>query len=273
MKKFSKKSNTHRRNNVIDFSKRKRDLSHLATPKQPKKPSLKKINFSFVKYLSVLILLLLMTASFYTFINSQYALIQEITITGNFLLEEQEILVNLPQKGQANFYKTPNNHFEEIIKENPWIKDVNVSKNFISRTVDLEIIERRPLFRTVTDSQIEIISEDGKVIPDRSGLSGANVPFVTGNNDQRELLLLIEHIKEIPNYFLEQVSEINIENTASVVLYTIDGFIIKIGVIENLTADKVTEVQKIIDLEKFNGNRGTIDIRGHNIIFDTNLEG
>lgn len=214
-----------------------------------------------------------MTASFYTFINSQYALIQEITITGNFLLEEQEILVNLPQKGQANFYKTANNYFVEVLKENPWIKDVEVNKNFISRTIDLEIIERRPLFRTITDSQIDIISEDGKVIPDRSGLSGANVPFVTGSDDQRELLLLIEHLKELPGYFLEQVSEINIENTASVDLYTIDGFIIKVGVIENLTADRINEIQKIMDLEKFNGNRGTIDIRGHNIIFNINLEG
>lgn len=263
-----KTTNSNRRNNVIDFSKGKRNLSHIKAPKKSKK-----IKLPPIKFFCIAILLLVMAVSGYKFMNSQYAMIQKLTITGNFLLEEQEILVNLPKIGQANFFRTSKNHFIEILKENPWIKDVVVKRDFVLRTVELDIVERRPLFRTITDSVIEVISEDGLVIPDRTGFSRANVPFVMGSNDQKVLISLIEHIKDIPDFFLKQLSEINIENTASVDLFTIDGFIIKVGVIENLTPSRVLEIQQIIDLEKYNGNTGTIDIRGQNIIFTSNLEG
>lgn len=285
-------SNTKSRNhNVIDFSKKKRDLSHIQGPKKTtvtKTANISKANatksktnvvkenkirVNLLKVLSVVTLLLLLASSIYVFLNSQYALLQKIVLTGNFLLEEQEILASLPKEGQANFYKTSKESYKEALKDNLWVKKVEIDKDFIQREVNVKIEERRPLFRTLDGTEVSIIDEDGLILPNLPGISTINVPFVTGTNEQDDLKYIIDHLKEIPDHFLYMVSEINAENMNSVVLYTVDGFVIKVGVISNLSSQRTEEIIRIMGIQKQNEQEGTIDIRGHNIIFEPHLEG
>ncbi|SES73166.1 cell division protein FtsQ/DivIB [Anaerobranca gottschalkii] len=264
------RSNSVYRKNVIDFSKRKRDLSHIQKPK--KLPS-RKFNFRINKSIYLVLLILLLSSSVYIFLNSQYAILENVFITGNFLLDKQEILLKLPQEGQANFFKTSKKDYIQPLMDNPWIKEVNVVKDYFSRSVHVEITERRPLFRTIENSVISIIDEEGYLLPNLPGLFSVNVPFIIGNHDQKELNYLVSHVKELPDHFLYLLSEINVENLNSIYLYTVDGFIIRVGVISNLTNQRTEEIIKIINLQKDNGKRGIIDIRGQNIIFEEILEG
>jgi cell division septal protein FtsQ len=264
------RSNNIYRKNVIDFSKRKRDLSHI---QRPKKLSSRKFQFRIDKGIYFVLLILLLSSSVYIFLNSQYALLQNLFLTGNFLLDEQEILLKLPKEGQANFFKTSKKDYIQPLLENPWIKEVNVNKDYFSRAVQVEITERRPLFRTIENSKVSIIDDEGYLLPNLPGLFTVNVPFIIGNHDQKELNYLVSHVKELPDHFLYLLSEINIENLNSVYLYTVDGFIIRVGVISNLTNQRTEEIIKIINLQKDIGKRGIIDIRGQNIIFEEILEG
>ncbi len=257
------------RRNIIDFSKRARDLSHIPKPPNEKK-GFKGVKIP--KIITFIILLFIVSISAFTFLNSQIATIQKLNIEGNFLLDKQEILDNLPKVGQANFYRLSNDKLESMVLENQWVKSVDITKHYFSRIIDVNIEERRPIYRTISGSETRIVDEEGMVLPNLSTILGLSVPFVVGTQDQRILSHLVETLRVLPDHFIYLISEVNLERTNSVYLITVDKFIIQIGELGNLTPQRTDEILQVIRSQKESNKRGIIDIRGRNITF-TPVEG
>lgn len=254
-------------NNVIDFSKKKRDMSHIISNKPTKKKIINFDGVKVIKVVSVFFLLLVVALSIHIFLNSNHATIQSLSLDGNFLLDEQEILDHLPKVGQANFFSTGNDHFEDSIKELKWIKEIHVDRNFLARTIDVSIVERRPLYKIMRNNETQIIDEEGEVLPNLSSIVGLSVPIVIGQESANSFPELAETLKHLPNHFLHAVAEVNIESPNSIYLYTLDNFTIQIGEFRNLTEEKAEEIIQIMNIQKNQNQKGTIDIRGRNIIF------
>lgn len=265
-----KTSKTSYSNNVVDFSKKKRDLSHIQLNPNVKKKSISFNGVKLVKAISIVFLLLVVALSAQFFLNSPYATIQVLTLEGNFLLDKQEILSHLPKVGQANFFSTSKKHYAQSLKEMKeikWIKEVHVERNFLDRSVEIIIEERRPLYRIMKDNELHIIDEEGVILTNLPSIVGVSVPVVVGSENEELLKALVKTLKPLPDYFLHVLAEINLDNPNTIYLYTLDKFIIQIGEFSNLTQERVEEIIQIMNIQKNQQNTGTIDIRGRNIIF------
>lgn len=91
---------------------------------------------------------------------------------------------------------------ERKIEANPWIKGVEVSKNWQSDIVMLEVKERRPVLNGVLDGRRIILSADGKELP---GLGGASLERVELQKDQVKDILKVGRVLQSNDLTLESI--------------------------------------------------------------------
>ncbi|WP_353892202.1 FtsQ-type POTRA domain-containing protein [Proteinivorax hydrogeniformans] len=252
------KKSSYNRRNVIEMSHRHNFRKNELKRKKAKRLKILKGTFS------IAALILLISISIFAFLNSPVALISEIEIHGNFLLEKQEILEILPKVGQANFYAKRTSYYKEALAEEPLIKDFSIERNIFHRRVIIDITERTPLFKTIDNDEVYLVSIDGVKLPN---IKEYSVPYITGLENSEQIPHLVDVLSDLDNSFVESVAEVNIENSNKVELYTVDNFTIIVGDIQRLTSNRVIEIMQLVEFQKSQDQRGIIDIRGRTVTF------
>ncbi|WP_350344847.1 cell division protein FtsQ/DivIB [Proteinivorax tanatarense] len=218
----------------------------------------------FKSSVSIIAIILLISLSIYAFLNSPLALITDIEVQGNFLLDKQEILDTLPKVGQANFYAKRNGYYEEILNDEVFIKEFTVDRNIFHRTVIIDITERTPLFKTVYNDEVHLVCIEGVILPN---IKEHPVPYITGIENSEQIPGLVEALSELDEEFVETISEINITKPNKVQMQTVDNFTITVGTLDRLTNKRALEASQLMDLKKNKGKEGVIDIRGREVTY------
>lgn len=129
--------------------------------------------------------------------------INNIYITGNSILSEQDILELIGFKDYWKFYKIDNNKIEKRMKSSLLIKDIDVSKNLFS--LKIELSEYKILwYQEYNDSYMlssgETISLSKKIF---------GIPTLINQIDEKYKMEFIDKIGKIDDDVFGKISEIS----------------------------------------------------------------
>ncbi|KJS19253.1 MAG: hypothetical protein VR72_19770 [Clostridiaceae bacterium BRH_c20a] len=205
------------------------------------------------------IYIFLVAVGLYFFIHSPFFTIENINVTGNYLLDTEKIL-NLSQvnKGQ-NLIKIDKKEIIKRISVHPFVKEVEIKRG-LPDTLKINVIERKPVGLLVCPDGFIQVSKEGVFLALIHDIGEYNLPVISGidleqlpgpgqviKNDELSLALGI--ISESFQELLNDIVEINIENKGHILAYTLDGIEIRLGSLENIS-EKLYDLNHI--LEDFN---------------------
>lgn len=187
--------------------------------------------------------------------------LKEIKISGLVTISNESLQEKLKYNIGGNIFTLDYNDIVNKLKENPYIKEVKISKKGINK-INIDIIENKVAYYIENSGNFKIINNEGIIveevvdISDRtltkiSGVDVSNKKLGESISDNIELpkaldefYTLIENMPEGQNF-----SEINLSNTNSIICY-IGNVEIRVGDRENLL-DKINLALNLI-------NQGTI---------------
>ena len=160
------------------------------------KEVVKKKRFNFVKFL--IVLLLLYVLGFYTY-KILVSKINNIFITNNKILTDQEIIDSAGLRDYPSFLLTPKIKIKKQLLKNKLIKDVNIKKK-IGKIVEIEVIENEPLFIYKN----EVILDNGEKLDNVNYI----LPSLINNVSPEILKKLINKYKDLNQEIKSMISEI-----------------------------------------------------------------
>ncbi len=204
------------------------------------------------RYRFLFLLLVVVSASF-TFINSVFFLISDITFKGNKSLSGEELLMISNIGERANFFRLDEKVIAKNLEEHPIIRKAVVHKLFPS-SLKIEIEERVALAVLPKEGHFVEIDSEGVAMKFTRSPDDA-MPIITGI-DTSVLTLgervqtpglesALEIIVNLSEDTRKELSEINLTVPIDIHMYTIDGLKIYIGQAERL-ANKVRVLESIL---------------------------
>ena len=174
----------------------------------------KKISFftnrKFLKYISIIILLYLFVVYIYhELIKSDklYNFIQDISEKYNYQLKNVEInslqRINISEVNKIinqyysqSIFLLPLEEISNSINQLSWVKDVNLSTNFIDK-LNVEIFEYKPIGLLFYNNQLFYFSKDGKIIDKFREEINESLIIFYGNQASKEAYNLLNVINKI----------------------------------------------------------------------------
>ena len=109
-------------------------------------------------------------------LGSQFFNVKQIELEGNHRLSREELLALVEGKAQGGLWQVPLDEIREILKRNPWIRDVEVARQFPDK-VRVKISEREPFaLARRSDNAVVWIDRDGTVLGDQTKFNLEVVP-------------------------------------------------------------------------------------------------
>lgn len=165
-------------------------------------------------------------------ITTQYLAIKTIKVTGAEMVRAEDAIgLSGITEGQ-NLFSFKAGDAIEGLKTNPWVKEAEINRN-LPGTVVIEITERRPLALVRLDG-LYVMDSSGAVFKKYSVEDRLDLPVVTGltkealegeggaGHDSEGLLELIAVLKSREGFNMAKVSEINVDETFGLSIYTLD---------------------------------------------------
>lgn len=187
-------------------------------------------------------------------LTSSYLKIKEVKVVGNIKLSRSEVLELSGIAIGDNILARDSGDIKGNIKANPWIADVRVKRNFPDR-VSIEIQERKPVAFINLDG-LYYVDETGIIFKKASLGEDVDLPVITGLTKEEieeqgavsELAIkavnLLHILAENTALELENLSEINVDKTYGLTLYTMregtkiefggDGFREKLDILDKI---------------------------------------
>ncbi|MBI5417225.1 FtsQ-type POTRA domain-containing protein [Candidatus Poribacteria bacterium] len=183
----------------------------------------------------------------------------EIDITGKHLTREL-ILEQTGLKLGLNIFRFSTNGLEKGLKKlNPEIKKIDITR-WLPNKVKIKIEERIPVGILLYNGSFYKVDNDGVIFHkiDNLALEKDKLPLFTGmkiskedikknvtNSSLIEAIKVVEKIKMHDKKFLDNVSEINVENYDKVTLYTSEeGLKIKAG--KNINKESLAYLNNVL---------------------------
>lgn len=197
---------------------------------------------------------------------SPYLAINEVKISGNTKVSRPEILWMAGVNTGDNMLKISAAEIKKGLRRSPWISEVNITRKFPDR-LNIEIKERKPVAFINLDS-LYLVDETGVIFKKASMDDDIDLPVITGLKREdieegaagvlsqnarsakaSELAILavnLIHLSAGKGIFTnEDISEINIDTTYGLTLYTMQhGTRIELG--DGDVEDKLTRLAKVI---------------------------
>ena len=197
-------------------------------------------------------------SGYYIFEKSDFFIISEIHVIGNYKATDQEILDSLGD--QAHLIKTSQDQLEKNISSHPWIKSTSVKKVLPNR-LELVVIERTPVI-AVEYSDHYLLIDDERVVLDSTktpkdydvvyGLNfdSFNVGVAISHKNQYILRNTIDLVYFLNFYDLKDETEIIIEDE-DIILKFNDQLMADFGDGQNMEArfNKMLDVYKTIQAD------------------------
>lgn len=214
------------------------------------------------KFSTLFIYIFIIVVGLYFFLHSPLFSVKHIKVMGNNLLEEEKILSLSQLTTDQNIMKIKKEDIIKKISLHPFIKDVQIKRR-LPNSVEIHIIERKPVGLLVCQDGFIQVSEEGYFLALIQDIGEYSLPVINGIDleelpgpgqliNNAGLTLALNIIKESPQNLLNNLVELNIENKSYILAYTIDGMEIRLGSLQNIT-DKLIDLSYI--LEDFH-NRG-----------------
>ncbi|MBI5237169.1 MAG: FtsQ-type POTRA domain-containing protein [Deltaproteobacteria bacterium] len=172
-------------------------------------------------------------------ITTPYLDIQTINVAGVQRVTEEEVVELSGLSEGQNLLAFRGKDVIAGIKKNPWVEKAEVRRS-LPDTVDIEITERQPLVLVKLDD-LYVMDREGVVFKKASHEDDLDLPVVTGltreglKKDSKGLteglLELIRALKDRKGFNLARVSEIHVDPTFGLSVYTLDeGVRLELGV-------------------------------------------
>lgn len=168
--------------------------------------------------------------------TSQYLVITEIAVGGTVRLSKEEIIVESGIKAGENIFSFSASDAVKALKENPWVKEARIGRTGLD-AVSIEISERVPLAlvrfeRPGMPDRLRIMDAQGDVFAEYTHEDALDLPVVTGITEgwrERDgvwtapaVLELIQFLKNRQGFNIEDVSEIHLDKTFGISVYTLN---------------------------------------------------
>lgn len=162
---------------------------------------IKKKKIRILPFLLFILIIAILVLIFEIFLDSKT---KNIIIEGNDILSDQQIIRLAEIEDYPSFYKTMSSSIERKIKENPWIKQVSVKKEFYHVLV-IEVEEYKALFeknngKIVLENEEEVTLD--KTLP-------YSIPRLTTEVSEDQYKSLIKKIQEVDEGVRQKISEIS----------------------------------------------------------------
>jgi len=129
--------------------------------------------------LSVFLVVALVGAVGYLGYNSDFWLIESITVAGNHRLTAKEVVSLAGVDHQTNLLKLPVAEIDKNLKKNPWVKEVELSRGLPDRLV-IQIVEREPFVGVKQANKVIILDKTGFAVQSLSGpTTNTPVPVIS----------------------------------------------------------------------------------------------
>ena len=184
--------------------------------------------------------------------------ITNIYVVGNSVLSDQEIIDASGLRDYPKIYKVSGKKIISKLEDNPYIRNVSVSRSNLFRTVTLKIEENKPLVYYAYDETF--LLSDGTSVKD-----GGSLPTLINQTPDDILQKLLQKLAQLSDDILIRISEIQYAPTdvdeELFHLVMIDGndVYINFNSFSNLN-DYVDMVQKI------DGAKGTLHLDSGNYL-------
>lgn len=156
----------------------------------------------------LVIFVLVLIASFFA---SDYSRIKSIDVTGNELIDTQEIIKASDVKIHQSFtFFINDKKIASNIKKLPFVKSVDVSKD-LSGKVSIQVVENDPIGQCTINDVLYLIDEKGKIaIDDQRKLINYVQRCPKMNNfNEKVLKKFAKEYAKIPYSVISQISSIN----------------------------------------------------------------
>lgn len=197
--KVQKKQVTKNKKNINTNKVQKKQVTknkkNINVNKPPKKEK-KKIRIKYKNVLIFIIILILFTLIFNYLINIP---IKNIYIKGNSMLSDQEIIELAQLEDYPSYFKTLSYTLETILKNDDFIKEVKVTKEFFK--VYIEVEENYPLFYYYPDGKTYLLN--GETIDEE-----LTTIYLINSVPSEYLNELLSNLQMIDKEILDRVSEI-----------------------------------------------------------------
>ena len=164
----------------------------------------KKVRIKFKNILLFLVILAVLVLIVYFLLNSK---INNIYVSGNNSLSEQEIIDLSGISEYSKFYQISSSKISKRLRSNPLIEKVHIKKHLHS--IEIIIEENDILLYTEYDSSI-LLSTGEKVYVEKKPLG---IPLLANQVDEEYLEKFIAKMKTIDKNILVKISEISYDPT------------------------------------------------------------
>ena len=180
---------------------------------------------------------LLMIYGYCSVISVSYFGIRETSVRGCKELTEKDILNLASIKPSQNILAVNAEAITDKIKNNPWIKDVYVGREFPERLV-IEVQERKAVALVKKDNSFYLLDLDGVVFKKLESSDESDLPALTGCYNEGklnpellskslELLRYLSASKEFPN--IRSIAEVHVDEVFGFSLFTDNGLCLRLG--------------------------------------------
>lgn len=254
------KSQKKNKSNKKKTANQKRDKVNSTGSNKKRKEPKKKKNLKFVKWIIIIILFVLAVI---LFMMSSIFNIKQIVVVNNSKITSEEIINLSKLTPGINMFKTTNRSIRSGIKENAYVEDVKIKRNF-NGTVTLDIKERKPTYMLKSENTYVYINNQGYMleiseapleVPVITGFSTSNEEIKVGNrlniddlNKLDDVIKIIEASKNSP--LANIITEIDITNSFNYILtIASEGKTIQFGDLSNVNI-KLQMAGKVMNFEK-----------------------
>lgn len=130
--------------------------------------------------------------------------VQGVRVEGARMFPESDLRQAVP--GRASLLTLNVEALERRAKANPWVKRVEVSRNWESGIVTVKVEERRAVLNADVDGRNEVYAADGTKLP---GLGGAGLSSVEVDRDQVEEILKAGRVFESNGVSLDSIDGVD----------------------------------------------------------------
>lgn len=192
--------------------------------------------------------------------------IHSVTVEGNSVVEEEEILKLSGIRPGTNLFSVPASRVESRVDGHWLIREALVIRQIPDQVI-IRVTERRPLLILSSGDRFAVVDQDGICIELVRKLSDRALPYYSGRNldtpltlgqkiVEEEVLRVIRFTGEIPEHLRYLAREIE-PGIRTWTIYSVNGIKVKLGLGEN-TEDKLYLLESIFNETAILENSGDV---------------
>jgi cell division protein FtsQ len=195
--------------------------------------------FRHARFLLFILLVLACLMGVYQFLNSAVFAVSEIRVTGNHVLQADEVVRVSGLIAGVNIFKINTAGVVNRLRVMPLVEKVTVQRRFPD-TIEIQIQERTPVAVVAEDGGFVVVDRWCVYLRKLDTILGVSEPLVTDVDigsrkgpgqkiTSAGLQAAIAVIEKMDRDLLAQISEINARNPDGLILYTMTGVEVRFG--------------------------------------------